>query len=89
MHDVFRSMQHALRNTHYATRTQKPNHQTGELAMATYALDELENRWARDELTAEQLLGHILQHLLRLEREQRQLKELLLRCAQMLKDQQQ
>jgi hypothetical protein len=55
--------------------------------MATYSLEELQNRWARDEMDVEQMLGHILQHLLRLEREYRILKDLLLACAQRLKDQ--
>jgi hypothetical protein len=56
-------------------------------AMATYSLEALQNRWARGELDVEQMLGHILQHLLRLEREYRILKDLLLACAQRLKDQ--
>jgi pyrroloquinoline quinone (PQQ) biosynthesis protein C len=55
--------------------------------MATYSLDELHNRWERDEMTVEQMLGHILQHFLRIEREMRTLKDLLLKCAQRLKDQ--
>jgi pyrroloquinoline quinone (PQQ) biosynthesis protein C len=55
--------------------------------MATYSLDELHNRWERDEMSVEQMLGHILQHLLRIEREIRTLKDLLLKCAQRLKDQ--
>jgi hypothetical protein len=57
--------------------------------MATYSLDELRNRWARGEMDVEQMLGHILQHLLRLEREYRILKELLLACAEALKNQRQ
>jgi hypothetical protein len=56
--------------------------------MATYALEELMARWAKDEIDPEQLLGHILQHLLRLEREQRILKDLLLQCAEAMSDQQ-
>jgi hypothetical protein len=55
--------------------------------MATYSLDELHNRWERDEMSVEQMLGHILQHLLRIEREIRTLKDLLRKCAQRLKDQ--
>jgi hypothetical protein len=55
--------------------------------MATYSLDELHNRWERDDMSVEQMLGHILQHLLRIEREMRTLKDLLLKCAQRLKDQ--
>jgi hypothetical protein len=51
------------------------------------SLDELHNRWERDQMTIEQMLGHILQHLLRIEREMRTLKDLLLKCAQRLKDQ--
>jgi hypothetical protein len=39
-------------------------------------------------MSVEQMLGHILQHLLRLEREIRTLKDLLLKCAQKLKGQQ-
>jgi hypothetical protein len=55
--------------------------------MTTYSLEELLNRWARGELTPEQALGHILQHLLRIERESRQLKDLLLLVAEALKGQ--
>jgi hypothetical protein len=55
--------------------------------MATYSLEELVSRWARSELDPEQMLGHILQHLLRLEREQRILKDLLLQCAEVMSDQ--
>ena len=55
--------------------------------MASYSLEELRSRWARGEMDVEQMLGHILQHLLRLEREYRILKDLLLECAQKLKDQ--
>jgi hypothetical protein len=55
--------------------------------MATYSLEELQSRWAKGEVDAEQMLGHILQHLLRLEREYRILKDLLLECAQRLKEQ--
>jgi hypothetical protein len=34
--------------------------------MSTYPIPELLQRWARGELTAEQALGHTLQHLLEL-----------------------
>jgi hypothetical protein len=54
--------------------------------MATYSLDQLMARWPKDELDPEQLLGHILQHLLRLEREQRILKDLLRQCAEAMSD---
>jgi hypothetical protein len=37
--------------------------------MKMYPLEELLNRWAREELTIEQALGQILQHLLRLKNE--------------------
>jgi hypothetical protein len=52
-----------------------------------YWRDVVHNRGGRGELGVEQMLGHILQHLLRLEREIRTLKDLLLKCAQRLKDQ--
>ena len=55
--------------------------------MASYSLEELRNRWSRGEMDVEQMLGHILQHLLRLEREYRILKDLLLECVEKLKDQ--
>jgi hypothetical protein len=55
--------------------------------MATYSLEELMARWAKGEVDPEQLLGHILQHLLRLERELRILKDLLLQCAEAMRDQ--
>lgn len=31
--------------------------------MATYALDKVRQLWQQEELTAEQMLGHLLQHL--------------------------
>ena len=38
--------------------------------MSMYSLQELYNRWKREELTVLQAIGQILQHLLRLERAQ-------------------
>jgi hypothetical protein len=45
--------------------------------MNTYTLQDLLNRWARGELTVEQLTGHILQHMVRLEAELVLLKHLV------------
>jgi hypothetical protein len=42
--------------------------------MSTYSLEELLNRWARNELSILQAIGHILQHLLRLQKEVDDLK---------------
>jgi hypothetical protein len=77
-----RSQSHSV-----AYRSTNLSNLTGVLTMATYSLDELHNRWERDEMSVEQMLGHILQHFLRIEREMQTLKDLLLKCAQRLKDQ--
>ena len=37
--------------------------------MKMYPLEDLLNRWAREELTVEQAIGQILQHLVRLRKE--------------------
>ena len=48
--------------------------------MSTYTLPDLLNQWQRDELTAEQAIGHLLQHLAALVQRQteteRRLKQL-------------
>ena len=35
--------------------------------MATYTLPEVRHKWSKGELTLEQLIGHLLQHLLAFE----------------------
>jgi hypothetical protein len=55
--------------------------------MATYSLEELASRWARGDVDAVQMLGQLVQHMFRLERELRQVKDLLLQCAETLKQQ--
>jgi hypothetical protein len=40
-----------------------------ELPMSTYSLEELLNKWERSELSIMQAIGHILQHLLRMQRQ--------------------
>jgi hypothetical protein len=45
--------------------------------MTTYTLQDLLNRWARGEMDVEQMTGHILQHMIRLEVEFAILKQLL------------
>jgi hypothetical protein len=47
------------------------------LKMATYTLQDLLNRWARGEMDIEQMTGHILQHMIRLEVELEIVKQLL------------
>jgi hypothetical protein len=42
--------------------------------MAMYPLQEVYDRWARDELSILQAIGQIIQHLLRLDKEIRDLK---------------
>lgn len=37
--------------------------------MATYALDKVRQLWQQEELTSEQMIGHLLQHLERLTEE--------------------
>ena len=53
--------------------------------MSTYSLEDLLNRWEREDLDPVQTIGHILQHLLRIEREMRSLKDLLLKVMEKLK----
>ena len=43
--------------------------------MSTYELPELLKRWRQEQLTAEQLLGHLLQHLAALEQRVSQLEK--------------
>ena len=45
--------------------------------MATYSLQELLNRWQREDLTVEQTIGQLLQHLLTFEKEILNLKQRL------------
>jgi hypothetical protein len=47
--------------------------------MTTYTLQDLLNRWARGELDVEQMTGHILQHMIRLEVEFEIVKQLVAR----------
>jgi hypothetical protein len=54
--------------------------------MKMYPLEDLLNRWAREELTVEQAIGQILQHLVRLRREIRALATLAAKVAARLND---
>ena len=45
--------------------------------MATYPTKELMNRWESERLTMPQIIGHILQHLLALEEQVKELKRRL------------
>ena len=42
--------------------------------MATYSLIDLLSRWAKGQLTLDQAIGHILQHLIALEKRLRALE---------------
>jgi hypothetical protein len=54
--------------------------------MKMYPIEELLNRWAREELTVEQAIGQILQHLARLKQEIEALASLAAKVAARLKD---
>jgi hypothetical protein len=54
--------------------------------MKMYPVEELLNRWAREELTVEQAIGQILQHLVRLKKEIESLASLAAKVAARLKD---
>ena len=54
--------------------------------MKMYPVDELLNRWAREELTVEQAVGQILQHLVRLKHELDALATLAAKVAARLKE---
>ena len=43
--------------------------------MSTYNLNELLQRWAQGQLTAEQVIGHLLQNLIALEQRVSQLEK--------------
>ena len=43
--------------------------------MSTYELPELLKRWRQEQMTAEQMLGHLLQHLLAVEQRISQLEK--------------
>lgn len=48
---------------------------------STYPLPELLNLWERNKLTDEQMIGHLLQHLIELEQRVRQLEHSPARSA--------
>jgi hypothetical protein len=50
--------------------------------MATYSITDLLNMWARGELSILQAIGHILQHLVRQEKEIEDLRQQVARLAQ-------
>jgi hypothetical protein len=50
--------------------------------MSIYPLQEVLNRWARDELSILQAIGQILQHLVRQEKEIEDLRQQVARLAQ-------
>jgi hypothetical protein len=45
------------------------------MSLSTYTLAELLRKWQREELTVEQMLGHLLQHLHDIEQRLRQLEK--------------
>ena len=49
--------------------------------MSTYTLAQLLTKWAKEELTAEQMIGHIVQHLIRQEEEITQLQKQIAKDA--------
>jgi hypothetical protein len=53
--------------------------------MKMYPVEELLNRWAREELAVEQAIGQILQHLVRLKHELDALATLAAKVAGRLK----
>jgi hypothetical protein len=55
--------------------------------MSTYTLQDLLNRWARSEMDVEQMTGHILQHMIRLEVELEMVKQLVARIQAAQADQ--
>ena len=52
-----------------------------EKNMSTYTLAQLLTKWAKEELTAEQMIGHIVQHLIRQEEEITQLQKQIAKDA--------
>jgi len=50
--------------------------------MSTYSLPDLLNRWQRDEMTAEQVVGHLLQHFVALVQRQEQTEKRLRQLEQ-------
>lgn len=57
--------------------TQRPSHPPAKRPSAefsTYPLEKLRTLWKQEELTVEQLAGHLLQHLLELEQRLRRVE---------------
>ena len=52
--------------------------------MSTYPVDDLLHRWKLGELSAEQAIGHLLQHLLALTQQLADLERRLRQCEQRL-----
>lgn len=52
--------------------------------MSTYPLEKLLQLWRREELTVEQMIGHLLQHLFTLEAQSQTLQKDLQQVRQMI-----
>lgn len=55
------------------------------MSMSTYSLEKLLHLWRREELTVEQAVGHLLQHLAALETQSNVLQEQVQSLQQMSK----
>jgi len=55
------------------------------LPMSTYSLEKLLQLWRRDELTVEQAVGHLLQHLAALETQSHALQKQVQSLQQVIK----
>lgn len=49
--------------------------------MSTYTLEELLKQWINEELTVDQAIGHILQHLITIQQHQQQIERCLSTAA--------
>jgi len=55
------------------------------MAMSTYSLEKLLQLWRREELTVEQAVGHLLQHLATLETQSHALQKQVQSLQQVIK----
>lgn len=55
------------------------------MAMSTYSLEKLLQLWRREELTVEQAIGHLLQHLATLETQSQTLQKQVQNLQQAIK----
>lgn len=57
---------------------------SGSTTLSTYPLEKLLQLWRREELTVEQMIGHLLQHLFTLEAQGQALQKELQQVRQMI-----